>query len=453
MDSITRVLCEKYTDLSGDEIACIEKYSGMIQALANAEQADVFIDCCSSTGRTAIVVSEAKPQTALSNYSIPILGMMIQWKDEPAVERSFKLGVPTVGVRAVSMPEDRRIIQTVEPIFCAEKLIGVLIYEKAADAGNLVEPAVGRTPGMSQSKWSAVSDYLEDAVIFLNEDDIVCGYNRKASELYKKLGYICDIMGMPLSNIQPFFTDEGGPQPYEACMANHILRYRRISLAPDEVGSALIIQDISQRRQLEQDLMLQRMLQSELKHRVKNHLWMISNLILHKMYEISDPADTRSLMLDTASRILSIASTLDGIVQTSEEKISLRRVFEQIRKYTLQTLAPATKTVTIHLPEQDLEVSAEIASIVALVVNELVQNAFKYAFSVRSQGVITIGLEADTPFCKISVSDDGVGFPPDSPSGGGLAFAESIVRKKLLGEWELHSDPHGTKITFDFVIK
>ncbi len=37
-----------------------------------------------------------------------------------------------MGMRAVSMPEDRRIVQTVEPIFLQEKLIGVLIYEKPA---------------------------------------------------------------------------------------------------------------------------------------------------------------------------------------------------------------------------------------------------------------------------------------------------------------------------------
>ena len=36
--------------------------------------------------------------------------MLIQWRDEPAVDRSFRLQVPTVGMRAVSMPEDRRIV-------------------------------------------------------------------------------------------------------------------------------------------------------------------------------------------------------------------------------------------------------------------------------------------------------------------------------------------------------
>ena len=121
MNSITRTLCQKYTNLTDDEISCIEEYNSMLQPLANAEKADVFIDCQSFTGKTAIVVAEAKPQTVPSNYSIPILGMLINWSDEPAVDRTFRFGKPTRRMSAVHMPEDRDVIQTVEPIFYNEK--------------------------------------------------------------------------------------------------------------------------------------------------------------------------------------------------------------------------------------------------------------------------------------------------------------------------------------------
>ena len=44
MNSITRTLCQKYTNLTDDEITNIEEMNAMLQPLANAEQADVFID-------------------------------------------------------------------------------------------------------------------------------------------------------------------------------------------------------------------------------------------------------------------------------------------------------------------------------------------------------------------------------------------------------------------------
>ena len=103
MISATRMLCQKYTDLTDAEISYLESYGALLPALANAEQADVFIDCRTVSGRSAIVVCEAKPQTVPSNYRSSILGMLIHWRDEPALDRSFRLAVPTSGVRAVSM--------------------------------------------------------------------------------------------------------------------------------------------------------------------------------------------------------------------------------------------------------------------------------------------------------------------------------------------------------------
>ena len=82
MNQITRILCQKYTDLTDDEISYLEEYNKTLQALANAAQADVFIDCRSCTGKSAIVVGEAKPQTVASSYSKPLLGMPMNWLDE-----------------------------------------------------------------------------------------------------------------------------------------------------------------------------------------------------------------------------------------------------------------------------------------------------------------------------------------------------------------------------------
>ena len=51
MISATRMLCQKYTDLTDAEISYLESYGALLPALANAEQADVFIDCRTVSGR------------------------------------------------------------------------------------------------------------------------------------------------------------------------------------------------------------------------------------------------------------------------------------------------------------------------------------------------------------------------------------------------------------------
>ncbi len=457
MNSVTRMLCQKYTDLTDEEITHLEEYNRLLPALANAEEADVFIDCRSSTGRSAIVVCEAKPQTVPSNYTSSILGMLIRWRDEPAVDRSFRLGVPTVGVRAVSMPEDRRIVQTVEPIFYQEKLIAVLIYERPAMA---VEDVLSSGQGESAAgtedlDWAAVARHLGDAVIFLDENGLVCGYNREAGELYSRMGYIGDIMGMAATNIQPSMLTGCDGADRESVMANRALRYRGIAILRGRARSALIIRDLTEQRRLEEELALQRMALRELRHRMKNSLQMISSLTRSRGYEVSDPDSAQTVLLDTANRLLSITATLDGMVQVSLEKVSLLQVLEQVRKYTLQTLLTPAKSVALRVSGEDVEVSADCATSVALVVNELVQNALKYAFPAGGAGTVGIELQRGRPLCNVTVWDDGVGFhQKDVPPGSmGLELAASIVREKLTGEWSIESGQEGTRISFDFLIQ
>lgn len=455
MISATRMLCQKYTDLTDGEIAHIESYNALLPALANAEEADVFIDCRTSTGRSAIVVCEAKPQTVPSNYESTILGMLIQWQDEPAVDRSFRLQVPTVGVRAVSMPEDRRIVQSVEPIFYEERLIAVLIYEKPAMAVEAVvaqqeEHPAGEKDGLD---WAGVADCLGEAVIFLNQERAVCGYNQAAGTLYRDMGYIGDLMGMPGSNIQPAALAECDGQWHESSVVNRTLQYRRVAVTSGTARWALIIRDLTGKRQLEQELAFQKTALRELRHRMKNSLQMIANITRNRSYETNDPTAIQTALLDTANRLLSLTATLDGVVQVSPEKVSLLQVLEQVRKYTFQTLLTPARSITIRVWGQDVAVSADCAASVALVVNELVQNALKHAFPAGAAGEVDIQLQAGRPLCKVTVGDNGVGFRQEAvrPGGMGLELAATIVREKLMGEWKVDSGSGGTRITFDFL--
>ena len=120
----------------------------------------------------------------------------------------------------------------------------------------------------------------------------------------------------------------------------------------------------------------------------------------------------------------------------------------------LQTLLPSARRVTIHVGGWDVIVSADCASSVALVVNELVQNALKYTFPpARREKPIGIELHSGRPLCQLTVWDNGVGFQADRPrpGGAGLELASTIVREKLTGEWSVESGPGGTRISFDFL--
>ena len=454
MISATRMLCQKYTDLTDGEIAHIESYNAILPALANAGEADVFIDCRTSTGRSAIVVCEAKPQTVPSNYERAILGMLIQWRDEPAVDRSFRLGVPTVGLRAVSMPEDRRIVQSVEPIFYRERLIAVLIYEKPAPAAEdmVVRQGFGQDE-TAELDWAGVSDGLDKAVIFLDGAGKVCGHNQSAAQLYRDMGYVGSLLGMPESNIQPVAQAECDGRWHEASVVDRTLLCRRVPISRGSAKTALLLRDITARRRLEQELAFQQTALRELRHRMKNSLQMLAGLARSRSYETADPAGAQTALRDMAGRLLSLTATLDGVVQLSPEKVSLLQVLERVRKYTLQTLLTPARDIVIRVWGEEAAVSADCAASVALVVNELLQNALKHAFPAGAAGEVSIRLQVQRPLCTVTVSDNGTGFRPEAgrPGGMGLELASTIVREKLLGEWAVETSAGGTRITFDFL--
>ncbi len=439
----------------------------MLQAFANAEEADVFIDCRSMTGKTAIVVAEAKPQTVPSNYSIPILGMLINWQDEPAVDRTFRFEKPTRRMCAVHMPEDRNVIQTVEPLFYNEKLIGTLIYEKNADAAGIRSDNGGNEPKkVSDSLFgglmSRLSDYLSEAVILIGDNDEIVSCNSAARELYsQKLGYVDDIMNMPLKNIQldadEYFLpgsslNANGIRKKEVKVSTHSLRYTTVPIYADGIKFAVIIEDVTELREQEKHSGAQSIAMREQRHRIKNSLIMLSGMLdIQEKY--ANELDAHSVLHDTAGRLNALAATLEEIVHVSEKTASLKYVLEKVRANVLQSSVSVIQPFAIKIDADDINVSASYASPIALIVNELLQNAVKHAFPSGKSGTVTITAEKGILSTKISVSDDGIGFDPEQgrKSGTGLEIVKTIVKEKLNGDFMVESSEKGTVATFDFI--
>ncbi len=464
MNSITRTLCQKYTNLTDDEITHLEEYATMLQPLANAEQSDVFIDCRSFTGKTAIVVAEAKPQTVPSNYSIQILGMLINWQDEPAVDRTFRFGKPTRKMRAVHMPEDRDVIQTVEPIFFNEKLIAVLIFEKRAELtiGEVEEDSGDALEDLFGPAVAPILENLKEAVVVIGNNDEVIACNPAAKILYtEKLRYVDDIMTMFLKNIQTdsdeYFLPDGdlndqGIKQREAMVSSRYLRYTTIPINSNSIKLIMIIDDITDLREQEKKANAQITAMKEQRHRLKNSLILLSGM-LNCQEQYAAELEASSVLHDTSGRLNALAATLEEIVHISEKTASLKYVLEKVRANILQSSMSTTQPVSIKIVAGDITISSAYASPIALVVNELLQNAILHAFPSGRKGTITLTAEKGILSTKISVIDDGVGFDVDMDrkNGTGLDIVRTIVKDKLNGELTIQSNKNGTVVAFDFI--
>jgi two-component sensor histidine kinase len=90
------------------------------------------------------------------------------------------------------------------------------------------------------------------------------------------------------------------------------------------------------------------------------------------------------------------------------------------------------------------------ATNVALVVNELLQNALEHAFGGRPQGTVRISIGQSPEEHVILVRDDGVGFPENYLRGLGLEIVETLVFEELNGRLRFNRLDRGTEVSIRF---
>ena len=458
--SIIRQLCHKYTALTEGEIDTIENIASFLQTIADLVDADMFIDC-PCRNEDSIVVAEAKPSGVPSSYKKSVVGLLAKAENEPAVARTIRLGVGTKQMKAVTQ-EDGRTIQSVEPIRSGDHVIGVLIQERRVDEELLTSQRILS----SQQSYAAISDTLartatqndwltesiDEALLIVDRSGIITFRNKFAKELYQKLGYIEDVLGQPYDNVFLIDTRSDGPESHrEVTVSRCTLDVKYIPLDDPDMAFVLIIRDITWRKEQEKALILKSVVVKEMHHRVKNNLQTIASLLRLQMRR-TDSTETRQVLEESMDRVLSIAGTHQLLAQGGTDEVMLSEVILNIRSNVLRYYASPHFHVQISLEGDDFQVDSDIATSVALIINELLQNALKYAFPPDAAGSVRIVVTKGDLYSKIQVIDDGRGFQVDgAPSERlGLSIVHSLVEDKLHGNLEIESSPAGTHVTFDF---
>lgn len=462
---IIQELCKKYTDLTDEEIATIQGMSAVLQPLANLEDADIFIDCPSWDG-DAIVVAEAKPYYVPSSYKKTVVGLLARKENEPAVARTFRLGVATKQMKAVTQ-ENGRTIQSVEPIRNAtgDRVIGVLIREQRVDEQRQIserlhfsEQSYERIANalahmVGSNNW--LTECIDEALLMVDKSGVVTFRNSLARDLYRKLGYIDDPLGQPYENVRLVDSwndmDQSGFSVIETTVGRHSLSIKRIQVDSEDMAFAVVIQDLTWKKEQEKALILKSVAIKEMHHRVKNNLQTIASL-LRLQVRRSDNEETRKVLGESMNRILSIATTHELLAQSGVDQVKIGEVILNIKNNTVRYFARPHFDVNITLEGDDFEVDSDIATSVALIINELLQNSLQYAFQDREKGLVRIVVTRGELYSRIEVIDDGSGYDVENVRTDrlGLSIVQTMVKDKLRGTLDVESGPGGTHVTFEF---
>jgi two-component sensor histidine kinase len=181
----------------------------------------------------------------------------------------------------------------------------------------------------------------------------------------------------------------------------------------------------------------------EMHHRVKNNLQTVAMLLKMQAADSPDPA-TREALAISIQRIFSIAAVHETLAQQGFRLVDVKAVAGRIAHGVTQGLLHPGQQVEVKVEGEPLILPSRPATSLALVVNELLQNALEHAFVGRPQGTVWIRLGHGPQNDVVEVEDDGVGLAQDAPVSLGLEIVRTLVREDLHGELEFRNTAHGT---------
>jgi two-component sensor histidine kinase len=161
------------------------------------------------------------------------------------------------------------------------------------------------------------------------------------------------------------------------------------------------------------------LLHDEIIHRFKNDLANLTAILRLQAKDTSDPLARTELLI--ASDRVNVLSRLHQRLNGSPDHtcVDVSEFLSELCK-DLRVAAVGTRPILLHTELEPAELPFEAAISVGLIVNELIQNAIKYAFPNNRAGQITVGLRRCGDRLRLTVADDGVGFTSPSPTGSGL---------------------------------
>ncbi len=164
----------------------------------------------------------------------------------------------------------------------------------------------------------------------------------------------------------------------------------------------------------------------EVDHRTRNNFQIAASLLLSRAAGESD-SRLRDELQHAAGRLQSLAAAYSNLALSSADLSTvllhehLREICDRVREGML----PAGVTLTFDA--EPVQMPAQSAVAIALIVNECLTNAAKHAFP-DGWGAVAVWLRPDGDDVLISIEDDGVGRDSATTSGTGSKLIDMMTR-------------------------
>lgn len=479
--------------LTQKDITFLEKISADLGILADLARADVLMYCPCGSGR-AVVASQARPHSILPIYSKSVVGRQVSVIEEPDIFRTLaegRRGLTEVR-RQIGSPgpstKTAPIVQETYPVHAPD---GPIVAAVSIET-NLIERERHQRRSkvfrraLKQFRRSVLAGELRGAeglTPFAEHDGImVIDAQRRiqyvsgiATSLYRKLGYVSDLLKRHVEDLELDHhqvvreaMERGRCLERELRVGDLVWvkkalplfarrRGLRQFLGAEPVrrleGVLVVIHDQTDAQRQEEELRIKVALIQEIHHRVKNNMQTIASL-LRLQSRRSESEEVQRALYEGISRILSVAVIHEFLAHQEARVINIRDVSQRIIKQTQEGILDREQSIRLDLEGPNIYLPTQPATVCALVINELLQNALEHGYDRQEGGTVTVRLQDNGEQVTIAVDDDGVGLPEEfdlsQTSSLGLQIVRTLAEGDLKGSFRLHSRDKGVSALVTF---
>lgn len=205
-------------------------------------------------------------------------------------------------------------------------------------------------------------------------------------------------------------------------------------------------------KRLKSSLKEKEVLLSEIHHRVKNNLAVISSLMQLQAFK-ADSEELSGKLHDSVFRISTMSAIHEILYQSGNfSKLVFSDIIEKLIA-NLERVLGDGKNIEYEIEKKPIELNINQAIPCALMMNEVVTNIYKHAFKNRESGRIGASLELKEGYVYVEISDNGIGLPegidPVETDTLGLHLIQ-ILTTQLRGESDLRGTENGTVFSLRF---
>src|SRR3954447_11212884 len=413
----------------------MERLVATWRPLADLSFADLLLlaPITGEEGHRFVVLAQLRPVTGQTNYPQDLVGTIVDEVERPLYARCWRSADIVRGDTAALGSKERVRVQVIS-VRREDRLIGLLTREEsmtlARRSGELERTyfdvfdrfarmiADGTFPFDVDEVEMESAPRVGDGVIVIDAEtrvkfarpNAVSSLHRMGIHAYAQSQRLIDVGFDDTAARSAMLLHLPVAEEIERDDVSVLVRVLPLVDRKQPAGALVLLRDVSDLRRRDRLLLSKDATIREIHHRVKNNLQTIASLLRLQGRRLQSP-EARAALSESERRIRSIAIVHETLSREAGDVVSFNEIVRPLARLVEETASTEDHRIRFQVEGDAGELPGEVATPLAVVLNELMQNAVDHAFpegvAAVADAKVEVTLSRDSDHVEIEVRDNG----------------------------------------------